>query len=276
MSGSRIFLSHSSRDNQFCFPLVSGLEKAGADVWIDQKELHTGPLLSVITNELVARPIFVVVLSRAAFASSWVTQECQWAFNCYKRKPTERVILPITAETFDPNDFDAWLFMEEFKRIEGPGGAPLPISEAVTQTLHALDLDADSRTHASPISQAARSKAVLWVDDTPSNNYYERHYLERRGFEVTISLSTDDALGKLIRYEYAAVISDMGRPEDPMAGYTLLEWMQKLGKPTPPLVLYTSSRRPDHVMEAKRRGAFGQTNAPNELVHLLTQVLSIS
>jgi CheY-like chemotaxis protein len=226
----------------------------------------------MIMHELRSRPIFIVILSPAAFASSWVTQECQWAWNLYQRKP-ERVILPVTAHPINPDDFDAWLFMEDFKRIERVGGIPYPALEAIENTLHALDLGVDTHTVIPAMARTQTLKSLLWVDDIPSNNFYERRYLERRGFEITLSLSTDDALGKLIRNEYGAIISDMGRPDDPMAGYTLLEWAQKLGKRMPPYLLYTSSRQTQHVAEARRRGAFGQTNTPEDLLELIRQAI---
>lgn len=272
MDNTRIFLSHSSQDNAFCDEIVAGLKQVGADVWYDQHSLHAGPLTNTIMHELRSRPIFVVILSRAAFTSPWVTQECQWAWNLYQRKP-ERVILPVTADPIKPDDFDAWLFMEDFKRIERAGGLPYPPPEAVENTLHALDLEVNSHTIVPATTRPQALKSLLWVDDIPSNNFYERRYLERRGFEITISLSTDDALGKLIRHEYGAIISDMGRPDDPRAGYTLLEWAQQLGKRMPPFILYTSSRKPDHVAEARRRGALGQTNTPEELLELIRRAI---
>ena len=271
----RVFVSHSSQDNQFCSQLVEGLSNAGADVWYDQKNLESGNLMSVITQELVARPAFVVILSKAAFHSTWVTQECQWAYNLSQREP-ERVILPVTAQRFDASDFNNWLYMEGFKRIEQSGGNPLPADEAVAKALHALDLGTESAVSASHMAQAqhGKGKTVLWVDDIPSNNYYERRFLERHGLDVTISLSTDDALGKLVQHKYDAIVSDMGRPGDNMAGYTLLEWVQKIKVETP-FILYTSSNHPDHIAEARRRGAFGMTNSPDDLVKLVEQAISV-
>src|SRR5262249_5138436 len=92
-----------------------------------------------IQRELRARLVFVVILSKSAFASAWVRDECQWAYNLYKREPS-RIILPVTASPLDPGDFDNMLFLEGFKRLEGASGRPYPKAEAVEHALHLLAL----------------------------------------------------------------------------------------------------------------------------------------
>jgi PleD family two-component response regulator len=74
---------------------------------------------------------------------------------------------------------------------------------------------------AQTVQQVAAVK-VLWVDDNPSNNYYERSALKALGIQFTLSTSTEDALAKVGSNKYDAIISDMSRPPDRRAGYTLL------------------------------------------------------
>lgn len=80
MAQMKVFVSHSSTDNSFCQALVHALRDAGADVWFDQENLGPVRLLDAIMAELDDRPVFIVVLSPAAFASEWVRQECKWAW----------------------------------------------------------------------------------------------------------------------------------------------------------------------------------------------------
>ena len=91
----KIFLSHSSQDKASCDTVVGALRVAGADVWYDEHNLGAGQLLEEIQRELQARPVFVVLLSKNAFASQWVRREATWAFNLATREPN-RLILPIT------------------------------------------------------------------------------------------------------------------------------------------------------------------------------------
>lgn len=143
MQQLRIFVSHSSADNTFCEALVQALRTAGADVWYDQQNIGTGQLTETITQELRSRTVFVLVLSKAAFASPWVHSECQWAFNLHQREPT-RVILPVVAQAIAPSDFDAMLYMEGFKRVEGPGNVPYPPYQAIQEVLQLLQLPTDA------------------------------------------------------------------------------------------------------------------------------------
>jgi tetratricopeptide (TPR) repeat protein len=137
-----IFVSHSHQDSAFCRALVTALRDAGADVWYDEHNLESGQLLDVIQRELGRRKIFVVILSKHAFGSTWVRRETVWAYSLYDRDPT-RIILPITAGHIERGDFSpeqGWLFLEDFKRIEAPGLQPFPLQEAVERTLRALSL----------------------------------------------------------------------------------------------------------------------------------------
>jgi CheY-like chemotaxis protein len=115
--------------------------------------------------------------------------------------------------------------------------------------------------------------SILWVDDRPSNNIYERKSLEALGVRFTLSTSTEDALEKIRGTHFDAIISDMGRPPDPRAGYTLLDQLRESGVKTP-FIIYAGSSAQKHKEEAKRHGALGSTNNPQELFQLVTAALS--
>lgn len=141
---------------------------------------------------------------------------------------------------------------------------------------------------ASVVSQAVSPRAmrrlsrasVLWVDDRPSINVYERSALEELGIDVTISKSTADALSNVRANQYDAIISDMGRPDDSRAGYTLLAALSEMRKRgeiarVPPFIIYSGDgSRPDHQAEAKVKGAFGSTNNPSELFRLVLNAIN--
>lgn len=105
---------------------------------------------------------------------------------------------------------------------------------------------------------------ILWVDDRPENNVYERQAFEAQGIDFSIALSTDEALQLLKSNKFAAIISDMGRKEGPQEGYVLLEKLRETGDETP-FMIYASSDRPEHKKAARERGAIGSTNRADEL-----------
>lgn len=113
---------------------------------------------------------------------------------------------------------------------------------------------------------------IIWVDDRPENNVYERQALEAMGFEFTLALSTDEALRILATRRFAAIISDMGRKEGPREGYALLEAVRASDQNTP-FFIYAGSRAPKHQREAASRGAQGTTNMAQELIDLVLQAV---
>lgn len=115
-------------------------------------------------------------------------------------------------------------------------------------------------------------KFVLWVDDVPDGNIHERQALEALGITVDTAISTDDAMSKLAAHHYDAVISDMGRPEGPRAGYDLLDRL-RAQKVDVPFIIYSSTNTPAQQHEAITRGAFGSSNKVAELIELVANAI---
>lgn len=116
---------------------------------------------------------------------------------------------------------------------------------------------------------------VLWVDDRPENNVYERQAMESMGLEFTLALSTAEALQLLSTRRFAAIISDMVRKEGRREGYVLLEAV-RAGDARTPFFIYAGSRAAQHQKEAALRGAQGVTNLAQELVDMVTRSLPSS
>ncbi|GAB2597264.1 response regulator [Nitrincola alkalisediminis] len=85
-------------------------------------------------------------------------------------------------------------------------------------------------TEAQPV---ARSKRILWVDDTPKNNSYLVASLQEMGHIVDIALDTEEGIRKFEESPYDIVISDMDRPEDKKAGITLARTIQTIRSDVP-------------------------------------------
>ena len=109
---------------------------------------------------------------------------------------------------------------------------------------------------------------VLWVDDRPDNNTYERRAFESVGLRFTLALSTNEALDLLARNKYATIISDMGRREGKQEGYVLLDAVRQQGNQTP-FIIYAGSNLQEHKQEAYAHGGQGTTNDPQELYQMV-------
>ncbi|MBI3244130.1 MAG: response regulator [Chloroflexi bacterium] len=133
-----------------------------------------------------------------------------------------------------------------------------------------------AREIAKVVNQATKPKtegrllgaSILWVDNSPAKDIFERKAMEVFGVRFTDSASTEDALEKIKASKFDLIISDMNRPPDDLAGYTLLAEKKALGDDTP-LIIYAGSSRADHRAEARTRGAFGSAGNPQELFMLV-------
>lgn len=121
-------------------------------------------------------------------------------------------------------------------------------------------------------SRQLEGASVLWVDDRPILTTYERQALEALGIQCTISKSTEDALERLQKKSFDVIISDMARPPDQHAGYALLEKTKEMHITTP-FIIYASGKKPEYTAEARKRGAFGNTNEPQELLEFVVSAL---
>lgn len=154
---------------------------------------------------------------------------------------------------------------------EQQGGLGATALDAAGRVLRA----ADAASHISHEPGDDWRRRILWVDDRPNNNLYERQVFESLGLTFDLSLSTDDALERLSRSRYGAIISDMGRREGPREGYKLLAAVRGGGArhKTTPFFIYAGSSAPEHKREAAERGAQGCTNMANELVDMVSEAL---
>ncbi len=124
----------------------------------------------------------------------------------------------------------------------------------------------------SQVSSDVWKRTVLWVDDRPENNVYERRAFEAFGFEFKLSLNTTDALSQLSISRFAAIISDMGRKEGPREGYVLLDALRERADSTP-VFFYAGSASKAHRNETEEHGGQGCTNDANELFEMVTRAV---
>jgi CheY-like chemotaxis protein len=122
---------------------------------------------------------------------------------------------------------------------------------------------------------SSHSNQVLWVDDRPENNLYERKAFEAVGISFSLALSTNEALRRVQTDRFAAVISDMGRKEGPREGFVLLDALRAMGNQIP-FFFYTSSNAPEQTAETARHGGQGSTNNAQDLFEMVTQVVTRS
>jgi CheY-like chemotaxis protein len=157
---------------------------------------------------------------------------------------------------FSPKGIKISFYLLQAAEHGGPGGAT---GNSPPPDLKAIQASAKA---ASTISlQGAK---VLWVDDNPEGQAYERNALQQLGVEFSLAANTDDAVRLLQQQPFQLVITDFSRRDDSQGAYTLLYQLKKL-QPSTPIIIYSSSVNPEYIAEAKRRGVYAETNQPQEL-----------
>lgn len=138
MNNDFIFISHSSKDDDFVKDLREALESSGLTVWVDSRNLRGGAKLAQEVEQAIkqARQV-IVVLSPNTINSPWVREEIQKALEVERKRKDEGYrVIPALLPGVEPSALPLW-FDEE------PVGVRVGIkvgglSEALPEILAAL------------------------------------------------------------------------------------------------------------------------------------------
>jgi CheY-like chemotaxis protein len=136
--------------------------------------------------------------------------------------------------------------------------------------------DASERifTQEKPTQSKIEQRLILWVDDNPDNNTFERKAMESYNIKFILARSTKEALDKIestyktSKAYFDVIISDMGRSIDREAGFTLLDELRAKGNRTP-YFIYCGPQASKLANKALLRGAQGITNVAGELIEMV-------
>lgn len=142
-------------------------------------------------------------------------------------------------------------------QAKAPGSGPAVDVPRIRETI--------SQAFAPETADKLIGKAVLWVDDNPSNNMLAVRALRRLQLDVEQVTSTELGLEALKQRHFALIISDMGRGANMRAGYELLEAVRAQGNQVP-FFIFAGADRPEFRREAAERGAQLSTNDMLELI----------
>jgi CheY-like chemotaxis protein len=107
---------------------------------------------------------------------------------------------------------------------------------------------------------------ILWIDDHPENNTWERRMLEAFGASFVTVETTASAIAMLNRERFDVIISDIGRDAEE-SGLEAFPTIRASAINTP-IVFYLGTLFPSIPP-----GSLGITNDPEQLIHLLLDAL---
>ena len=135
---------------------------------------------------------------------------------------------------------------------------------AVAGALQAARSGSSGLRRAEQVEKVLRGARVLWVDDHPEHNAWERELFRSLGVAIVPVESTRSALACLESEAFDLVISDIRRDHEPTNGIEGAMQVHR-ARPSLPIVFYV------HTLDSTRipEPASGITNTPNELIHLV-------
>jgi CheY-like chemotaxis protein len=110
---------------------------------------------------------------------------------------------------------------------------------------------------------------ILWVDDKPDNNSNEQKMFHELKVHVEIATSSSAAHALLTNNTYDLILSDIERNNDKTAGLKFLDEYKKKSERVP-FIFYVGTLDTERPIPL---GAFGITHRPDELLHLVLDVL---
>lgn len=307
-----IFISYQHQDAEFAENLIHRISSAGFGSWMGSENLQAGQDWQVRIDQAIKSALaLIVIMTPGAQRSEYVTYEWSFAwgagvkvipvmlqptqlhprlktlqyldFTNFSTRPWDKLIgaLKVAVSSYTSSTTQASQdvspeIVEAAKLLVAAAVDQVKAQGTETQNNKPIpEREAEKRISELITPKASRQLAgatVLWVDDKPENNKYERQALEKLGIQFTISTSTEDALEKLQHGNYNVIISDMERPPDKQAGYTLLSQITNR-RITTPFIIYAGSRSPEHNAETRRRGGLGTTNMPIELFEMVVDAI---
>lgn len=116
-----IFLSHSSKDNDFADKLWTLLDKSGFKVWYDNQSLLLGTILNEILDKLKSSRFVIVVWSKNAEKSQWVHNETKTAL--LNDKDRTVIVVRLDGKKDFPDDLNE---LKNIKWLDCPKGSLTP------------------------------------------------------------------------------------------------------------------------------------------------------
>lgn len=268
-----LFFSYSRDDSEFAARLARDLREAGAKLWMDKLDIKPGDnWVAEIAAAIKRATALLVVLSPRSVESSNVLDEVSFA------RHHGKLIFPVLMEPCElPFGLHSLQYIDFFHDYaaafaECSRSAIALLGSTASELQEANNIAVvRNPSEFSPLRSDAlplQNIRILWVDDRPSNNKYEREMMENLGASFALSTDTSDALRALASWQFDLVLSDMGRPSSATAGYELLSAL-RAQKNKVPFVIYAGSNSSALKAEAARRGAQGSTNDPRELLELV-------
>jgi CheY-like chemotaxis protein len=181
------------------------------------------------------------------------------------------LVINHTVKLYGPGDFkDPKHWLDTQVRAGVAIGAAIARDNSSTSSMDVKRL-ADVVSDASYSNSAGQSvqRSLLWVDDRGSDaNKFARTAFEALGWQITLALTTDQAISLIQKQKYDAIISDLRRPEGDREGHRLLTLVRNKGINTP-FYIHSGQNSPELQEKTRELGGNGHTGSAGTLFELV-------
>lgn len=268
-----VFLSYRRAESVFAAQALRyALRLAGHEVFLDTGAIAPGEAFRDVIRDALRESLLVLALVGPQFDTQRLHEPLdpvafEWRQAQFLGCRVHAVLIDgaaMPAEGVLPPDL-RWFCKRNASALGGPGlGDQIDALVAQVPRLAA---------------QPRGASRVLWVDDNPSNNEYERSILRADGIVFDNVVSTAEAIEQLRTSTYDLVITDLGRnwssDRSHDAGRALLQH-PVITDGGPPVVVYAGRQAVRQSAELQALGAFGVSQQREHLLTLVRQALGRS
>ena len=197
-------------------------------------------------------PVSILVAS-ATFLAAEVARKPADAFATKLWETVKAALGKVLEREHIPSDVSAATIRKAAEEVPAVAGA-----------LQAARSGASGLRRAELVGNVLRGARVLWVDDHPEHNAWERELFRSLGVVIVSVESTRSAVASLKAESFDVVISDIHRDNEPVDGIDGAMRIRDI-VPTLSVLFYIQDLTSTQVPEP----ASGITNEPNELLHLV-------
>ena len=268
-----VFVSYQRADTAIAaHALFYALRLEGHRAYIDTGDIGVGQLYRQVISDAIAESNLVLALIGPAFDAGRLGEPTSVvAFEWQRARFHGATVVPLLVDGGAmPRDDQLAPQLRWFTRRNA-------------MALRRASFSTDIATCVSAVSTMARlprrAARVLWVDDRPANNEFERKLLRPHGIVFDSVVSTAEAIEQLVNETYDLVITDLGRQgssdRSASAGAAFLD-QPVIRDGGPPVIVYAGTWALAQRAELVRRGAVDVMANRDALIESVLAILGRS
>ena len=265
-----VFVSYQRADTAMAaHALFYALRLEGHRAYIDTGDIGVGQLYRQVISDAIAESNLVLALIGPAFDAGRLGEPTSVvAFEWQRARFHGAAVVPLLVDGGAmPRDDQLPAQLRWFTRRNA-------------MTLRRASFSTDIATCVSAVSTLARlprrAARVLWVDDRPANNEFERKLLRPHGIVFDSVVSTAEAIEQLVNESYDLVITDLGRQgssdRSSSAGAAFLD-QPVIRDGGPPVIVYAGTWALAQRADLVRRGAIDVMANRDALIESVLAIL---